>query len=307
VGRERQLAKIPGDLTLFDVGADGRALVGREDWRGECYGFSDGAIEERNLSWFDFSVPSDLSHDGKILLFFEFGEAGGSNLASYLRRMDASPPVRVADGMCQTISRDGETLICNSAAPGQLIQVPTKTGEPTPFLQDQLNHINLKLFPDEKRIVSLAFEAGHGTRLYVQDAGGGQPRGITPEGANDEYAVSPDGREVAGTIGSEYEGFLFPANGGEPHHIPGFKPGDLPIGWSEDNQFLYAHRLEDLPARVYQIELATGSRKVWKQLMPPDPTGVIFIDPILLAADRKSYAYGLNRKLHDLYLVEGLK
>jgi hypothetical protein len=62
-----------------------------------------------------------------------------------------------------------------------------------------------------------------------------------------------------------------------------------------------------VPAKVYQLELATGKKTVWKQIVPVDPTGVSTIGPILMTPDGKTYVYGFHRTLGDLYLVEDLK
>jgi hypothetical protein len=55
------------------------------------------------------------------------------------------------------------------------------------------------------------------------------------------------------------------------------------------------------------LELATGKKTLWKQVVPVDPTSVSTIGPILVTADGKTYVYGFHRPLGDLYLVEGPK
>jgi len=55
-GKLREVTRIAGDLLLFDVGRDGRVLLGREDWRGGIYALPPGESRERDLSWFDFSL-----------------------------------------------------------------------------------------------------------------------------------------------------------------------------------------------------------------------------------------------------------
>jgi hypothetical protein len=66
-------------------------------------------------------------------------------------------------------------------------------------------------------------------------------------------------------------------------------------------------RSGDLPTQIHRLEIETGQKTLWKQLMPVDPAGVNFVSPILIAPDGKSYVYGHRRILSDLYLVEGLK
>jgi hypothetical protein len=58
---------------------------------------------------------------------------------------------------------------------------------------------------------------------------------------------------------------------------------------------------------VDRIDLATGRRTLWKELMPPDPVGVIWIGAVRIAADERSYAYQYSRSSSELFLVEGLQ
>ena len=62
-----------------------------------------------------------------------------------------------------------------------------------------------------------------------------------------------------------------------------------------------------MPARVDLCDVATGARRPWKVIVPPDPAGVLAISPILITPDGKSYAYSYRRLLDDLFLVTGLK
>jgi len=59
--------------------------------------------------------------------------------------------------------------------------------------------------------------------------------------------------------------------------------------------------------RVYRLDLKTGKRTLWKELMPSDPAGVENIGPIYMTPDARTCVFGYHRMLADLYLVEGLK
>jgi hypothetical protein len=53
--------------------------------------------------------------------------------------------------------------------------------------------------------------------------------------------------------------------------------------------------------------VASGQRKLWKEIVPSDPAGTYGIEGLAVNPDGKSYVYNLGRGLSDLYLVEGLK
>ena len=120
------------------------------------------------------------------------------------------------------------------------------------------------------------------------------------------FVVSPDSQWVAG-IGPDHKGYLYPLAGGQPRVIPGLNPGEQPITWSSDGHSLYVYQPGELPARVDRLDVQTGQRSLWKQLMPSDPAGVETIGPILMTPDAKTCVFGYHRMLADLYLVEGLK
>jgi hypothetical protein len=63
----------------------------------------------------------------------------------------------------------------------------------------------------------------------------------------------------------------------------------------------------DFPARVMRVDLATGKREPWKELMPSDPAGIVRVGPALLTPDGHAYAYDYERTLSDLYVVEDMK
>jgi Tol biopolymer transport system component/predicted Ser/Thr protein kinase len=307
-GRERLVERVPGVLTLHDIGRDGRVLLARDNWRREVAGLSPGENRERDLTWLDWSVPNDLSFDGKTLLFDEEAQGGGPGYSVYLRKTDGSPAVRLGEGRALALSPDQKSVTSSPlSSPAQLVLLPTKAGEPKPLTHDAINHIQARWFPDGKRILFTGSEPGHGARLYVQDLAGGKPQAITPDGMVAlAFSLSPDGKVVA-AIGPDQHGYLYPVAGGEPRQILGLEAGYQPVAWSADGRSLYIYRYGQMPAQVYRLELATGQGKLWKQLMPSDPAGVNIISPILVTPDGKSYVYGLRRILSDLYLVEGLK
>lgn len=305
-GKERLIERTPGDLVLYDIARDGRVLMGVEDWRGVMYALGPGQDHERDLSWFDFSLPTDISRDGRTVLFIEDGEMGGSLSPAFLRGTDGAPAVRLSEGVCSALSRDAQRVICTNAA-GQLLEVPTRFGDTHVLASRRMIYLYPEWFPDEKRIAFLGQEPGQGTRIYVQDLNGNEPKAITPEGASFSFRVSPDGKWIAVAMGTDFKATVYPADGGKPLTINSFDRGDAPAAWSRDSRFLYTYDFGNIPARVSETEIATGKRALWKQLSPPDPVGVTFLTDLFFSEDMKSYVYNINRRLDVLYLVEGLR
>ena len=306
-GKVRILARVPGELTLLDVGREGNVLLTRGIDRAGIVGLAPGESKERDLSWLDWSTPGDLSADGKAVLFSEAGEGGGPKYAVYLRKTDGSPAVRLGEGTGVALSPDEKWAVARpNTAPAPMILLPTGVGEAKPLTQDSINHVRARWLADGKRLVFTGNEAGHGLRLYVQSVEEGKPRPLSPEGMNSTFVPSPNGELVA-AIGPDHKVYTYPINGGEPRLIPGVQPDEAPTGWSSDGRTLFVFRYGEIPARVVQIDLATGQRKPWKDLDPADAAGIDTISGIMMTADAKGYVYGYIRTLCDLYLVEGLK
>jgi serine/threonine protein kinase len=307
-GRERLIARVPDTLSLHDIWQDGRVLLARDTWRRELIGLASGESKERDLSWFDYSLPSELSPDGKELLFTEEGEGGGPNYSVYQRKIGETSAVRLGDGEAISVSPDGRWVITNlPSPPAQLLLLPTGPGEAKPLTHDSINHSQSKWLPDGRRFLFSGKEPGHAARIYLQDLSGGKPTPISPEGIDPLVLVlSPDGQQVVG-IGSDEKAYSYPVAGGEPRAVPGIELGEQPLEWSADAKAIYVYKPGDLPAKVYRLDLSTGHKTLWKELMPSDSAGVSRIGPILLTTDGKSCIYGYHRILSDLYLVEGLK
>jgi len=314
--KERMVLRLPGAVMIFDIFKDGRVLLMRASWRRELIGMTADDAKQHDLSWLDYTYPADLSGDGKTLLFDEEGgggsldysKSGGLSYAVYIRKTDGSPAVLLGEGGAVSLSPDGKSVIAQTQdSPSQLRLLTTGAGEAKDLSKDNINHSWAHWFPDGKRVLFSGNEPGKGVKLYVRDLASGKSESITPEGVNGTaFVISPDSQSVAG-IGPDQKGYLFPVAGGEPRVIPGLNPGEQPITFSTDGGSLYIYQPGELPARVDRLDVHTGQRTLWKQLVPSDPAGVETIGPILMTPDAKTCVFGYHRMLADLYLVEGLK
>ncbi|MFZ0290412.1 MAG: protein kinase [Candidatus Sulfotelmatobacter sp.] len=306
-GTVRLLARVPGELTLLDVDRDGNVLLTRGNDRAGMIGLAPGEAKERDLSWLDWSSPGDLSADGRTVLFAETGEGGGPKYAVYLRKMDGSPAIRLSEGIGMALSPDGKWALARpNITPSPLVQLPTGVGEAKPLTHDSINHLWGRWLPDGKQLVFSGNETGHGFRLYVESPEEGKPRPISPEGVNPAVVISPKG-DFAASVGPDHKIYLYPIAGGEPVPVSGAEPDEAPTGWSADSRSLYVFRFGEIPARLFEIELSTGKRKLWKELVPADAAGIDTIRGITITPDARAYVYGYIRTLSDLYVVEGLK
>jgi hypothetical protein len=83
--------------------------------------------------------------------------------------------------------------------------------------------------------------------------------------------------------------------------------GDRIVQWLANGESVLVYVMNELPARIYCIDLATGERRVWRELMPPDPTGIYRIGRVRTSRDGTAYGYTYYMQLVDLHVIEGLR
>jgi Tol biopolymer transport system component len=307
-GKSRTVLSSLGYAQLRDVARDGRILMTNTSRRREILGRGPGESTEHNLSWHDWSFPSDLSADGRTLLFDEQGAAtgGGDTYLPYVRKTDGSPAVLLGKARSMSLSPDGRRVLAQSVSePPELLILPTGAGTPRSI---PIKGVALQWavwMPDGRRVVMRGSEGGRGVRLSVVDTDTGERRAFTPEGvALFGGGVSPDGKLVA-AIAPDRRVMLYPLDGSKPKEVPGIEPEEAVIRWTADGRALYVARFSSMPVTVFRLDLATGRREPVWSFAPADGAGVLNIGPALVSADGKSYVYSIRRILDDLYLVTG--
>lgn len=302
-GKQRLILRAPGSLTLWDIASDGRVLLTRDEERTAVIGVPPGETAERDLSWSDNTGLAHLSADGRWLLL-------GDRFGMYLRKTDGAPPISLGlkNGFADDLSADGQHVLATTDSSQKLVIVPTQGAtDPRPLEPHSIvRYGGARWLPDGRRVLFNGNETARGVRVYIQDVvAGGPPRPLTPE---DVYlgAISPDGGRIAATR-RDQPITLWPIAGGESNVVPGSEPGDRPVAWSADGRSLWIFRRGEIPARVYQLDVTTGRRHLWKTLIPPDSAGVYSIIEFQVTPTGHSYFYGYTRLLSQLYLVRGLK
>jgi Tol biopolymer transport system component len=312
-GAERAVLSAAGTLKLLDISRDGRrVLLMRGTQRGGIVSFGPDDSNERDLSWFDYSTVADLSPDGRTLLFYEWGEGVGGTLTVFLRKTDGSDAVRLGEGRPLSLSPDGRWAVAvQETSPPQLLVLPTGAGEartlPRGVVTDYIDWAAWS--PDGRRIFFAGQDSDQRKRTYVQDIEGGDPRPVTPDGMVG-VLLSPDARRIV-TADRYGEYYVCPIDEGEPVPIEGYLDGDVLLQWGADGRALFVREAGNLELKIYKLDLATGSRELWKELSPPDRAALIDIGSnpgeVRLTPDGRSYAYTYWTFPGELYLVEGLR
>jgi eukaryotic-like serine/threonine-protein kinase len=307
-GKLRELLTAPGTLTVHDVGLNGRALLTRDALRAGTVGLVPGENKERDLSWQDWTVPSDISEDGKTFLFVEAGEAGGGEYAVFTRETSGTSAVRLGQGSPRALSPDGKwaLILRQNATPPDFVLLPTGVGQQRSLPTGKVIPRFGQFIPNSNQLLFDGHEADHSSRIYVMDINGNQPRAVSPEGFSmRSHSLSPDGKRIAAVSGDGIS--IVPLEGGEPQLVRGSQPSDLPLRWARDGQSLLVGNRGETSCPVSRIDLQTGSKTFWKSFSPADIAGVVGSSCPFMSADEQHYVFGYTRNLSDLFLVEHLK
>src|SRR5262249_3425629 len=265
----------PSALLIDDISRDGRrVLMRRVVPRGTMIGLAPGESKERDLSRFDFSTVADLSADGKTLLFYEWGAAVKGKHIAYLRATDGSNPNLLGEGNPLALSPTHQwALARQQTIPPQLVLLPTGTGQPRTLPRGTIiEFTDWAAWLDPERIVFSASEPGKRARTFVQDIEGGLPEGVTPEGIVG-VLLSPDGKLVV-AVDKYQQYYLYPIDGGNPRAVDGYLKDDVILQWANDGT-IFLRDSEEERLSIYKLDLKSGLRKLWKQLSPPYPAGLV--------------------------------
>jgi serine/threonine protein kinase len=308
-GDVRLVSRLTGSMKLFDISAAGHVLLSNGLWRAALEYQAPGETNEHDASWLDWSILADLSRDGAKLLFNETREGGGAANAIYLRTAGSPAPVHIGDGEGDALSPDGKFILAHNGA--KLSVVPTGSGEARDLKLEGAFDPGAVWLPDSRRVIVGGALPQKGYQLLLVDTLDENTRAISPEHIYGEayrpFAVSPDGRYVAGMTTQQTIALYSIDGAAPPITVPGVEAGEVPIQWSADAASLFVYRPTALPAQVTRVNLATGAREPWKQFTPMDPAGVYKITPICIAPDGSAYAYDALRILSDLYVADGLR
>ena len=304
--KERLIYSQSSSLVLRDISKDGRVLASSFDQRMKLVFRGEKDNADRELSWLDWSLLSGLSRDGKFVAFFETGEGAGDLELAFLRETNGSPAVSLGSGAWPYFSPDGKFIVTSESSRSQVTIYPVGPGQPqrVPISGFTLNRAGL--LAGGKSIWFYGNAPSHANRYYVAGLDGNSPKPVTPEGLRDlRPGLVVDGKYFAGS--AEGKTWLYPVSGGAPIEVTGMKPEEWIAGWTDDGGALYAYSRNEVPAKIYRVDIKNGKRDVVREIAPSDRAGIgSGVSYLLVTPNGKNYAYSIAQDLSELHWVEGL-
>jgi hypothetical protein len=308
-GRTRPILRASG-WVLHDIAPDGRLLLERAIERSSLRVRLAADAKERELSWLDGSTLVGVSVERGTLLFSETFEAGTRAGGVYLRALDGSPAIRLADGTATAFSEDGRwALVRSVGAPARFSMVPTSAGQPIALDLGGASLVAAAFLPgSEPRLLATIGESADRGEVAIVTSKGVRKLGMSPGFTDLAVAVSPEGDAFAYRTGArEIALCRFETPGCRKSQL---SSDEVPIQWSADGRSLYlrAFGIGLIPVRVSRYEIATGAESDWRMFGPEDPTDFIGLGGLFVSRDGKSYAFDAQGILDSsLFVVDGLR
>ncbi len=305
-GKLRTVLALPGELTLLDIGSDGRVLVSLNAVR-MALKFETRDGKSLDLSWHDWNIAHDISADGENVLFEDSSEAAGPKYSVAMRKVNGELPVRLGEGSAGGLSPDGKWAISILPGTPNITLLPVGPGQARTIRVIGVEKIlngPARFLPDGKHVTVNGNEPGHAVRCYIVDLDSGKAKPVTPEGTPG-LILSPDQRYVLAANGRPRP--IYSVTDGSVRKIPGFDPNILLVRWSDDGRALYGYNTRNIPSEVYKIDPDTGKKAVVHTLFAEPSPGVVYIAPLVLNGDASRFLYSFYQVSSTLYVISGLQ
>jgi eukaryotic-like serine/threonine-protein kinase len=306
-GRTREVYRAPGDLTIYDIAANGRVLLSADNSRKLLFG---GAISapDKDLSWLGWSLAAGISDDGSTVLFSESAYAVGGRPVVLIRKLDRSPAVELGEGFPMEISPDGNWVATlDSHDPPNVVLLPTGVGKPKQLTSNGWDYTPtrywIRWMPNRAALSLMAVQPGHKPKMFLLDVATKEMRPLLPEGIRGGLP-SPDGKLLFGIDGNTPK--IYTMSGTEVRALPQLGPDDVPDRWAADGKSLFIWNC-GATARLDQMDVNSGRRTSVTVIRPPDTTGIVGYTHCRTSKDGKAHIYSAYRLLTDLFVVNGLR
>lgn len=297
-GQLRQIYSAPDWLYLFDISPDGSSIL-----IGTIAGTTALMVQKEgkdatDLSWSATTAVSDISRDGKTILFSAAQTLSNPDFSIWMRNIDGEMPIRLDAGSDGRFSPDGREVVALTAGEygsGQIIIVPTAAGSLQQITKAN-GEFDKPVFSADGSYLLAAYRPAHkGVAIWKLSLSGQLLKQLTPDGCDDPV-VSPDGKFIAGGCSDFANVTTFPVSGGTGTLIWKAPTGEFvnPLRWSADGKSIFA-----LLARSSEIVSVPvkpgGSPALVRRLLPNGATDTDHVFDAAISADGSIAAWSVSQ------------
>ena len=305
-GKVRSVLRAPTEMVIEDVSASGKVLVESVRYQIELGIKRSGDSRPRNLE--NQVDLGSMSPDGQWIVFNLFAS---SDYEAFVKKSDGGAAVKLGEGYGAGINWDASLVAAaQNTQPHKLYLYPTGAGEQRAIDIGELSAAfgtyenDLTFSRDGRWAVFSAFDSKGGIRDYLLDMRDGKIRPVTPTGTR-SGKLSPDGMRVVTKDIAAQKYVMVDVASGNVSEIPGIEKDDEVLGWTVDSRTLNVWN-QELPARVSQVDVASGRRQLMQTVEPLSMLGSMYAR-MVTSADGKTVAYRHRRGLYAIYMADGLR
>ena len=306
-GKRRVVLRAPIETQIQDISSAGTVLLASIRYNVEL-GVKHASDKTARMLQAGIVDMAAVSHDGEWLVYSRFE---GTDYKVFLQNTSGTAPVLIGEGYGSGISYDSKLIAAvRSAAPNKLILYPAGAGEKREI---DLGDLNARVATVENGItfsrdghyaLISALDKQQQIRCYLVNLTDGTLRAVTPAGTG-LGKLSPDATRVLAIDVIKRKPVVVELGSGQPSDVVGVGEHEEVIGWTEDSRSLIV-RTEELPTKVFSVEIGTGKRKFIQTVEPLATLGAMYAR-LVTCADGSVVGYRLRRGMYALYSVDGLK
>ncbi|HEY7368995.1 MAG TPA: protein kinase [Thermoanaerobaculia bacterium] len=301
-GRLRVIDSFPDQFILQSIQpGSGRALFTSAKLRGALIVFKNG--QPRDMSWLDYTRVTDVSPDGKTVLFFDRGPTT-KTWGTWIRPIDGGEAVRLGSWEPGRFSPDARRIVGISQDAednGQLVLFPVGAGDSQPLPTPNLS-AEEPTFAGPDRILFVGTREGK-PQVWTIRTDGSELRAL---GAPDCALPRPSPSLQSFVCEGGPALFVYPMEGG-----PGRKIFEHPAG-----KRLWYARFDSSGERLFAVgadrkffTLDATSGRVLREETLPVPKSLGYAELIDASVDPEGsiVVYSLNVYSSQMYSVSGLR
>jgi len=297
----RQLSQVPsaGRLRVHDVAPDGRMAVTHVSGRLRMMVKAPEASQEVDLALSDVSLVADISADGSMVVFAEFGDVDAAN-GAYLRPTSGGTALRLGQGLPIDLADDGRGVLAMLyGVPPRPAVFPASAGQPRRLPTSGLAEVRWARWCAGNRILLGGAAGGRPHRLWRLDP----DQTLTPVTDESVFGlamVSPDGQQAA-LIADDRLLVVAVEGGAAPTVVPGTFAEERVCSWRAGGAEVLL-RSKSPPIKIRRVEVATGATAPALEINPP-PVGRRGVDSVVVSENGEAYAYSYGQELSRLYTM----
>jgi serine/threonine protein kinase len=305
-GRMRPIQSLTAFFALQDVSPSGDRCLMISGASGTRLFVHTKSEPVKDLTWLGSSMVSDISPDGKNLLFIDVAGASRQTEGIWMRPVDGGEAVRLGRGSLARFSPDGRSMIALSpllSGPQQLVLLSVETGATRPLTSSEASH-TMPSFAGPNTILFVR-SVGGTSEVWRMETDGSGARSLGAAGCILPIA-NPSGTSFVCRGGNQPRTlYLYPMEPGAGRRLYELQSGgDIAyIRWNSSGTEIYAVTQDRY---FLAIDSSSGAVKRRTPLDLGEDSGNEPLLAVAMDADASVQAYSLDRFSAALYLATGL-